>query len=129
MHCASASGCRVDYQSSSGWTINWSASSKLNEWISGGFGVSRSWTTGQSYGCNGQRGETVCVWHSFAHTAYTVRDYNLICGIKTYSGGNHVISSPNNDNKGGGFYCVVGARYCRSLGEGYWDRNGRAGGP
>jgi hypothetical protein len=41
--------------------------------------------------------------------------------------GEGVIKSPNVNNKGGEYYCVVGT--CRSKGEQYWDNTGRAGGP
>jgi hypothetical protein len=42
-------------------------------------------------------------------------------------GPDYVMFSPNIDNKGGNYYCVVGT--CRSQGENYWDKSGRAGGP
>ena len=54
------------------------------------------------------------------------------CGIDVRAmpdnrGPDYVMFSPNVDNKGGQFYCVVGT--CRSRGENYWDKSGRAGGP
>ncbi|EAT81080.2 hypothetical protein SNOG_11372 [Parastagonospora nodorum SN15] len=39
----------------------------------------------------------------------------------------YVLKSPNNANRGGSYYCVVGT--CRSMGDDYWDDTGRAGGP
>ena len=38
------------------------------------------------------------------------------------------MTSPNKNNKGGNFYCVRGKKYCRSMGDSYWQE-GRAGGP
>ncbi|KAF7556449.1 hypothetical protein G7Z17_g1443 [Cylindrodendrum hubeiense] len=38
-----------------------------------------------------------------------------------------IIWSPNEANRGGGYYCVVGT--CRAQGDAYWDYSGREGGP
>ncbi|KAF4439172.1 hypothetical protein FACUT_4355 [Fusarium acutatum] len=38
-----------------------------------GFMVQRTWTTGNSYTCQGNPGDRVCVWYKVAYTAYTVR--------------------------------------------------------
>lgn len=38
-----------------------------------------------------------------------------------------VYRSPNKNNRGGQYYCVVGT--CRAQGDAYWDYNGRNGGP
>lgn len=38
-----------------------------------------------------------------------------------------VMASPNENNKGGGWYCVTGT--CREKGDLWWDRDGREGPP
>ncbi|KAH8672478.1 hypothetical protein BGZ61DRAFT_537105 [Ilyonectria robusta] len=38
-----------------------------------------------------------------------------------------IVKSPNSDNRGGGYYCVIGT--CRAKGDNYWDNTGPAGGP
>ncbi|KAI1812785.1 hypothetical protein GGS20DRAFT_587134 [Poronia punctata] len=120
--CDQENGCSVGRQESESFTIGFSitSGSDITEWISGGFSVSESWTTGNSYTCNGGAGDTVCIWQSVAHTAYKVRNgsYNSCTGFEP-SGDEIEISSPNEDNRGGGFYCVVGT--CRSQGDEYWD--------
>lgn len=77
----------------------------------------------------GEKGETACVWYNVAYTAYTVRNGKYSPGVGSWTphGDPFVIWSPNANNKGGGFYCVIGA--CRSQGDGYWVESGRAGGP
>ncbi|KAF9761351.1 hypothetical protein IL306_003848 [Fusarium sp. DS 682] len=129
INCGNAQSCSVGKTDSESFTIGFtvSAGGPAATWISGGFGVSESWTTGNSYTCNGGPGETICIWYNIAHTAYTVQDVttNPCTGSKESSP--YVMFSPNENNSGGGYYCVVGT--CRSKGEGYWDYNGRAGGP
>lgn len=87
-----------------------------------------SWTTGNSYNRTGNSGDTVCVWYNTAHTAYTCQNgaYNDCTGFSP-SSGEFVMFSPNINNVGGGYYCVIGT--CRSQGSGYLDYNGPAGGP
>ncbi|KAF5975483.1 hypothetical protein FCOIX_7669 [Fusarium coicis] len=129
INCANAASCSVGQTDSTSYTIGWTAgaSSPGGGWISGGFSVSESWTTGNSYTCNAGKGETVCIWYNIAHTAYTVQEYTKNTCTEGKGGTPYVMYSPNENNKGGGYYCVIGT--CRSKGEGYWDYNGRAGGP
>jgi hypothetical protein len=47
--------------------------------------------------------------------------------VSNEHGPDEIMFSPNENNKGGGYYCVIGT--CRSQGENYWDMTGRAGGP
>ncbi|OBT64832.1 hypothetical protein VE03_06403 [Pseudogymnoascus sp. 23342-1-I1] len=128
IQCGSSPSCAVGHEESKSYTIGFSVSASIDSWIGGGFDVSKSWTTGNEYTCYGAEGDTVCVWYKTAHTAYTVQnyDYNQCTGADAK--GKAVIQSPNNGNKGGNFYCVMGSA-CRSQGEGYWDLNGPAGGP
>lgn len=122
--CAPHEGCSVSHLTSH--TVGWSASAGIAQWITGGFSVEKSVTTGDTYTCNGNPGDEVCVWVNIPHTAYTVQDVNENCGGP--EGDNKVIKSPNtNWDSPTGYYCVVGT--CRSEGQSYWDNNGRAGGP
>jgi hypothetical protein len=41
-------------------------------WISGGFAVQKTWKTGNTYECKGNRGQTVCIKNMTAMAAYTV---------------------------------------------------------
>ncbi|KAF5675860.1 hypothetical protein FCIRC_7232 [Fusarium circinatum] len=129
INCASAASCSVGQSDSTSYTIGWTAgvSSPEGGWISGGFSVSESWTTGNSYTCNAGKGETVCIWYNIAHTAYTVQEWTKNTCTEGSGGTPFVMFSPNENNKGDGYYCVIGT--CRSKGEGDWDYNGRAGGP
>ncbi|KAF5689054.1 hypothetical protein FDENT_4556 [Fusarium denticulatum] len=129
INCASAASCSVGQTDSTSYTIGWTAgiSSPGGRWISGDFSVSESWTTGNSYTCNAGKRETVCIWYNIAHTAYTVQEWTKNTCTDGHGGTPYVMYSPNENNKGGGYYCVIGT--CRSKGEGYWDYNGRAGGP
>lgn len=121
-------GCSVGSQNSESITVGWTASASAAGWISGGFGVTVTWTTGNSYTCNGNPGDTICVWYNTANTAYTVQNYNYnqCTGAAPY-GDPFVMFSPNINNVGGYYYCVVGT--CRNQAAAYWNYNGPAGGP
>jgi hypothetical protein len=61
------------------------------------------------------------------YTAYTVQNVD---GCNNPMGKPFVIESPNTNQDlqyARQFYCVDGP--CRSVGEGYWDKTGPAGGP
>lgn len=87
------------------------------EWISGGFSVSKSYTQSESYLCNAEAGQTVCVWHNAPHTAYTVRNVRRVGFAVTYESDPFIMRSPKSADKGH-FYCVRG--HCRNRGDGYW---------
>ena len=81
---------------------------------------------GAGASCTGQPGENVCLWYKMAYTAYTVKNsYQGECLISEPEP--YVMWSPNSNNAGGGYYCVVGT--CRNINAEYWDYSGRAGGP
>ena len=88
--------------------------------------MSKEWSEEEQHLCDGDPGDTVCVWYNMAYTAYTVQNgYQGDCldvQVDPY-----VMWSPNTNNAGGGYYCVVGT--CRNINAEYWDYNGRAGGP
>ncbi|RYP43800.1 hypothetical protein DL768_009661 [Monosporascus sp. mg162] len=131
MQCGAAPTCSVGEQQSTSFTVGFTATANPAAWISGGFSVTQSWVTGNSYTCSGNSGDTVCVWYNTAHTAYTAQNgiVNTVCGGSEPVGDPFILFSPNTDNVGGSYYCVIGAQYCRSKGQGYWDKSGRAGGP
>lgn len=72
----------------------------------------------------------MCAWYNAAHTAYTVQDMSFVSctGQITWYGAPVVVSSPNNNNVGGEYYCMVGG--CQYSGYNWWDRSARQpGGP
>ncbi|ODA79745.1 hypothetical protein RJ55_05339 [Drechmeria coniospora] len=130
--CFGAKSCSVSENQSKSYTLTWSASSDVVKWISAGFSVSETWTTGSAHTCGGGRGDTVCIWYQTAFTAYTVqnRNVNFQCQKSMPLGGPKIIWSPNTNNVGGlGYYCVSGARFCHDQGSNYWTYDGPAGGP
>ncbi|GAA90425.1 hypothetical protein AKAW_08539 [Aspergillus luchuensis IFO 4308] len=129
LDCGSADHCTVGASQSKSYTIGWTATADASQWISGGFAVQASWTTGLDYQCTASSHQTVCIWYNTAHTAYTVQNglYNVCTGFNPNNGAGFVMFSPNQNNKGGGYYCVIGT--CRSQGQNYWDKSGPAGGP
>lgn len=103
------------------FTIGFSSSISPTNWISGGFSVEQSIETGNDYECTVNRGESVCVWYKVAHTAYTVHNWQSdTCSNEKEYSDSYVMTSPNENNSGGGFYCVTGSA-CRSQSEGYWE--------
>ncbi|KAF5660150.1 hypothetical protein FHETE_9123 [Fusarium heterosporum] len=159
INCGNAAGCTVGEMNSKSFTVSWSlGASGINayEWISAGFAVEEQWTTGSNYECNGDPGDTVCIWYNTAHTACRWHSPYHLCPsgasleyannvglIDTVHNVSHdtcdihsgwvpdsdpfVMKSPNSSNRGGGYYCVVGS--CRAQGDAYWDESGRPGGP
>jgi hypothetical protein len=125
--CDPSHTCAVSY--TNGGSVSWSISGGAGwEWISGGFDVSSDWSWDNTYTCSGDPGDVVCVWYNIAHTAYTVRKgFRGDClDVDTTP---YVMFSPNSNNVGAGYYCVVGAQFCRNINAQYWDYNGPAGGP
>ncbi|GKZ31583.1 hypothetical protein AbraIFM66950_000158 [Aspergillus brasiliensis] len=129
LDCGSAVHCTVGASQSKSYTVGWTATADAAQWISGGFAVQESWTTGLDYQCTASSRQTVCIWYNTAHTAYTVQNglYNVCTGFNPNNEAGFVMFSPNQNNKGGGYYCVIGT--CRSQGQNYWDKSGPAGGP
>lgn len=115
LQCASHEGCSVSHLTSH--TVGYTVSAGIAEWISGGFSVEESVTTGNTYTCDGNPNDEICVWATIPHTAYTVHDINEHCGGPQDS---RILKSPNTDwDTPTGYYCVVGT--CRSEGQMYWD--------
>lgn len=130
MSCGAAPSCTVGYSESEGITIGFTATTDfgMEHFITAGFMVQMTWNTGTDYHCGGEAGDTVCIWYKTAHTAYTVNQFfKSRCDGTSWLGDPWVLISPNQDNDGGGQYCVVGT--CRHMGSAYWDYDGPAGAP
>ncbi|KAH3905284.1 hypothetical protein HBI56_209680 [Parastagonospora nodorum] len=129
--CGAAVGCSVDQSNTDSFSIGFSAEIVpfKGKWTKGSFSVQKSWQTGNAYRCEGQRGETVCIWYNTAHTAYTVYDVKTDITCAGTLGKTYVMKSPNEGNRGviDDHYCVIGT--CRKKGDQYWDNTGPAGGP
>ena len=109
------------------FTWNFMAAVTPFKWISAGFNVGKSYTSSETHTCNGMANQQVCVWHNEIYTAYTVNNQITVCssfGCSNKKPQTFVLSSPNSNNIGSGFYCVINT--CRGKGEGYFD-NGPAG--
>ncbi|RMY26147.1 hypothetical protein D0866_10923 [Hortaea werneckii] len=121
--------CSVGRTLTHSYSFGWSASASTAGWITGGFSVQESVSSGNAYKCNAGPGESVCLWKHTGHTAYTVQnqDCNPCTGCED-RGGPYVMTSPNSNNIGTNFYCVRGSA-CRLRGSHYWQYNIRAGGP
>ncbi|KAK4128848.1 hypothetical protein N657DRAFT_639356 [Parathielavia appendiculata] len=130
MQCDAQRTCAIQYGEYRSFTVGFSASAQLTQWISGGFAVEQSVQTGNKYTCDGNPGDFFCVWRKVGQTAYTVQNvlYNACTGDSP-SSSPFILWSPNANNKEGWFYCVYGRQYCRSAGQGWLDTSGRAGGP
>ncbi|KAH7122131.1 hypothetical protein B0J13DRAFT_648348 [Dactylonectria estremocensis] len=130
INCGGAATCNAGYTETQSFAIGFSYTLKLEDWAQFGFSVTQSWTTGNMYNCGGTTGEDVCIWYNTAHTAITVRNENYItagCGIaQALYSEDIILKSPNEQNRGGGYYCFVDP--CRAKGDGYWDNSGPVGG-
>ncbi|KAG8157037.1 hypothetical protein KVR01_013027 [Diaporthe batatas] len=123
--CGDQETCVSSFNNPGGVSVSYTASMPLEKWISGDFYVQQDWKTGTNYECTGHKGETVCVWYKFAHTAYRVQnDFQNSCGWE-HKTDPFILFSPNKEGINGGQYCVIGP--CRNEGDWYWDYNGPAG--
>ncbi|KAI0853872.1 hypothetical protein F5Y00DRAFT_257172 [Daldinia vernicosa] len=115
--------CEVGKEESTSYSVGFTLAADAPpglEWISGGFEVSKTWTSGTTYSCTGQPGDKVCVWYNAAYTSYSVREVQHgRCG-GTIRSDPFVMNSPKTNNNGGGFYCVFGDS-CRSKNDEYWE--------
>lgn len=131
LQCDPQHSCRVGHSESSSYTVGWHASAEAFGWISAGFAVEQSIETGNDYDCDGSPGDYLAVWKNQAQTAYTVQntEYNVCTGTR-YVGNQYVMWSPNNDNRGGYYYCVYGRDYVRNKGDQWLDTSpDHPGGP
>ncbi|EAA30077.1 hypothetical protein GE21DRAFT_5003 [Neurospora crassa] len=110
-------------------TIRFTAGAKLSRWISAGFRVEQSTTTGSIKECRAGAYDWVAAWVKVGRTSYRVRNglFNSCTGTKP-QGDVFTITSPNANNNGGNPYCVRGKRYVRRLGDS-WDEAPKPGLP
>ncbi|KAL8738014.1 MAG: hypothetical protein Q9181_001153 [Wetmoreana brouardii] len=101
------------YSVNGGASFTWTNGAGVNA----GFSVVEEWTSGGQFQCNGDLGETVCVWLKVAYTLFDADTSSYACN----NNGPIEVKAPNEGNNGGNYYCVKGAEYCRSDGQGYWE--------
>ncbi|ORX40173.1 hypothetical protein BD324DRAFT_648775 [Kockovaella imperatae] len=133
-------GCSVDETQTKSLTIGFSIGTNSNfkpggnaVWFQPSFSVQEQWQTGNQYQCDGNPNGRVAIWQNVAHTAYSVANTpSGNCGESNsdYDTYVNIYRAPNQQNQGGGFYCVRddGSGYVRNQGDGYWE-GGCAGGP
>lgn len=124
--------CTVGRQDSKSYSIGWQASAVV-PWLSGGFAVQQSWTTGTSYECSGTKWEIICMKYKTAMTAYTINkgSYWACNGATIWDPAQIIMWSPNQHNKGGSYYCMKGEA-CKYQDQKWLQTAGsgvRAGGP
>lgn len=126
MKCSKNNGCEVSSEESQTYELSWSAEVSGADWISGGFSVAKSVTTGQSNTCLAEKGQTVCVYEAVGYTEYTVRkcEKNLCTPTKKDCDPTYRMSSPNQNDKGSYYYC---SSTCRDVGYQYWVKGGGGG--
>lgn len=132
MDCKGASQCNVGHEQSKSFSIGFEATAAV-PWFSGGFAVQKSWTTGNTYQCTGTKWQTVCIKYRTAMTAYTINtgSYWACNGATIWKPENVIMWSPNQGNKGGAYYCEIGAK-CIKQGQAWMQTEGygvRPGGP
>ncbi|PPJ59152.1 hypothetical protein CBER1_03066 [Cercospora berteroae] len=116
LNCGGGGGCEKSKMESETIAIGFEAGG--GEWITGGFSVTKEYTTGETDTCYGEDGENLCIWQRIHHTAYTVEESrsNRCDGVVSRQ---FVMKSPNS-NQPEGPYCVRGSA-CRTLGAFYWE--------
>ncbi|TLD20431.1 hypothetical protein PspLS_08439 [Pyricularia sp. CBS 133598] len=100
--------------------ISWSARITPFKWISAGFAVEERIMTGSAFTCKGGPGTYMAVWKQVGQTAYTVKNRITTCISNSYSD-DYVMWSPNSNDRGSRYYCVVGQRYVREKGDRWLD--------
>lgn len=119
IHCGKA-GCSVSKLNEHTFGVEASISIEGGYKEAGGSlgaGVVDEWTSGQQYQCNGDGDDTICVWVKVAYEKFEVAAHGATCD----SGGPYEVKAPRKDNAGGEYYCVTGAKYCRSIESHYWE--------
>ncbi|KAF2137099.1 uncharacterized protein K452DRAFT_341682 [Aplosporella prunicola CBS 121167] len=114
--------CSLGPHETNRYSFRFSADKKPAQWIPGDFPVTPKYSTGGGINCTAAANHQLCVWIKVAHTAYTVQDWaKKECGSGSPKpiGKPYVIKSPNKNNEGGSYYCVIGT--CREKGDGYWE--------
>ncbi|KAI0405221.1 hypothetical protein F4802DRAFT_597349 [Xylaria palmicola] len=132
VNCDAAPGCQVQFATEISTSFEWSlglGGPGDADFITGGFAVSKTYTTASTFSCESGPGGRACLWYGQGYTEYQVKNtYGGACGrhINTdvYS-----IWAPNDDNRSGpGYYCVTDDA-CRYINDRYWQYNVRDGPP
>ncbi|KAL6693451.1 hypothetical protein J3F84DRAFT_396359 [Trichoderma pleuroticola] len=127
--CGAASECSAGREDATSYTIGFSVAGALTRWASVGFAVEQSRSTGNTYSCTGQRNERVCIRYMMAYTIYNVFN-SMRNRCRSISRGNRArITSPNANNKRGGYICGVGTAQCNYKNYRWWITNYQSGGP
>lgn len=124
-------GCTIASSSVRSYSIGWTANLSPVQWISGGFAVQATIETGNEYSCPGGPYDYLAVWKKIGQTAYTIQNalFNACTGTRP-NGASFVMWSPNQNNRGGNFYCVYSRQYVRAIGDRYTDTSPQwPGGP
>ncbi|KAL8882935.1 MAG: hypothetical protein Q9198_000134 [Flavoplaca austrocitrina] len=83
------------------------------------FGLTESWTSGETYTCQGDNIDKLCVWVKVAYTVFdTELDNPAACSNSGEKG--EQVKIPREDNNGGGFYCGR-KEDCQHLNANFWE--------
>ncbi|KAL8922679.1 MAG: hypothetical protein Q9208_004992 [Pyrenodesmia sp. 3 TL-2023] len=82
-----------------------------------GLGLVSEWTSGSSYECSGQAGETICVWAKAEYALWDVAANPQPCSPPEGEG--RIIEAKIPKESGEGMYCVRGP--CRDEDQHYWQ--------
>lgn len=120
--------CSIGHVQVKSQTVRFTAGAKVSQWISAGFRVEKSTTTGEINICHAEH-DWVAAWMKVGRTSYRVRNglFNACTGTKPH-GPVFTITSPNSNSRGGNPYCVRGKRYVRNVGDS-WDEAPKPGLP
>ncbi|KAH7177017.1 hypothetical protein EDB81DRAFT_752329 [Dactylonectria macrodidyma] len=129
--CRGADSCTASKQDAESFSVSYSVTGALagtNLWSSFGLSVQKTWTTGNQYTCSGRAGDSVCIWliermvKANKKLDVVERRYYFL-GIRYMSSkSKSLMNSPNKENRGGGYYCVV--NNCMNKGDEFWDNSG-----
>ncbi|KAH7232915.1 hypothetical protein BKA59DRAFT_496919 [Fusarium tricinctum] len=105
-------------------TITHSASVGAAKFISAGYSVGISQTSGFSLSCTANRGQRVCVKHWSRYQQYDVRRKAVLCG-RTVTDERYNIRAPLKDQqRHSTHYCATGTNNCRHDGWLHWEDMG-----
>ncbi|KAF5247053.1 hypothetical protein FAUST_905 [Fusarium austroamericanum] len=122
LDCMSAATCTTSVISSR--TITHSASVGAAKFISAGYSVGISQTSGFSLSCTANRNQRVCVKHWSRYQQYDVRRKAVLCG-RTLTDERYNIRAPLKDQqRHSTHYCATGTNNCRSDGWLHWEDMG-----
>ena len=112
--------CEIASTTVKGTSFGWSAGGSVDGWISGGFEGSEYEESGQVANCQGEAGDTICVWWRAGYTSYMVQTMRKCQINETPSGDPFYILSPNSNGVGGSYICAKNEK-CRERDFEYWN--------